>query len=90
VAKLCAEADRQLSRSQKRFLLEELPFHRSIFSKLAKIGRTEHLYDAEVLPRLPASYSTIHELSKLKPRAFKAALDGGIVRPDMHRRDAKS
>ena len=37
-AKLCAEADKELSASEKAELFEQLPFEAPTFSRLVKIG----------------------------------------------------
>lgn len=64
----------------------DLPFRYSTANRLMKVAAA---LDASVLPanRLPPSYATIYELLMLSEEERQQALDEGIVRPEMQRKD---
>jgi hypothetical protein len=84
----CAEAYRVLDEGEKRLLLERLPFDRSTFSKLVKIGNDDRL--RPLLKRLPLSYSTIYEVSLLSDEQLERANETGIINPDARRSDIEA
>ena len=83
-ARHCADADDQLTPAAKSALLARLPFGRSMFSKLAKVGRDPRL--GRVLDRLPASVSTIYELTLFDDAKFDAAREDGTIHRGLLRR----
>jgi hypothetical protein len=83
VAADCYSARTNLSVSEKRDLIERLPFGESMFSKLASIGEDKRLQEHQKL--LPPSISTIDLLRKLTPEQFEIAKDEKVVRPDVTR-----
>jgi Protein of unknown function (DUF3102) len=64
----------------------DLPFRYSTANRLMKVAAA---LDAGALPadRLPPSYATVYELLTLSERERQQAIDEGIVRPDMQRKD---
>lgn len=85
VAADCAAAKNELSRSEKRDLLERLPFGESMFSKLAAIGDDRRLMKHQ--EPLPPSISTLYVLHKLSDEQFEAAVTEGTLKPDVTRED---
>ena len=85
VARLCHEAHKKLSSVEKRELFLQLPFDRTVFSKLAKIGADPRLRCPEIQELLPPSYSLQYELAKLDYRDFKAAFEEHIIHPRVRR-----
>lgn len=79
VAKACAEANDKLSAPEKAKLIEQLPFDRTFFSKLAKIGITARLHEAQFSALLPAHFSTAYEIAKLSDEEFHTAIDEKII-----------
>jgi hypothetical protein len=64
----------------------DLPFRYSTANRMMKVAAA---LDAGVLPvnRLPASYATVYELLTLSEEERQRALDEGVVRPEMQRKD---
>jgi hypothetical protein len=64
----------------------DLPFRYSTANRLMKVAAA---LDAGVLPanRLPPSYATVYELLTLSEDERRQAIEEGIVRPDMQRKD---
>lgn len=83
----CAEAEAKLTSEQRKCLYDRLPFDRSWFQKLVKIGRDVRLQSSDIVRLLPASATTIYALAKLQDDDLSAALKSGIVRPGMTRCD---
>jgi Protein of unknown function (DUF3102) len=64
----------------------DLPFRYSTANRLMKVAAA---VDAGALPadRLPPSYATVYELLTLSESERQKAIEEGIVRPDMQRKD---
>jgi hypothetical protein len=79
VCQACAEADAALSLSDKKVFLPQLPFQKSVFSKLADIGRNHTLQETPIFNALPADWTTLHVLigwtPEDSPRSFGICLD---------------
>lgn len=85
LTKECAKARNQLTESQKKELYKLLPFNESMFSKLASIGDDLRLRNHQDL--LPASISTLYELSQLPDERFESVLKEGLLKPDLKRQE---
>ena len=79
VARLCAEADKQLSAGQKAELLEQLPFEAPTFSKLVKIGNDARLRSDDMRSRLPPSYSIMYEVALCSGSQLEHAIESGAL-----------
>ena len=84
---LCAEANSNLTGSQKEQLFEHLPFNKSTFSKLAKIGDCSKLQEKPVLELLPPNYTIIYEAALLSDAQLESAIDEGVLSPEATRAD---
>jgi hypothetical protein len=64
----------------------DLPFRYSTANRLMKVAAA---LDAGALPadRLPPSYATVYELLTLSDDERRQAIEEGVVRPDMQRKD---
>jgi hypothetical protein len=64
----------------------DLPFRYSTANRLMKVAAA---LDAGALPadRLPPSYATVYELLTLSEDERRQAIEEGVVRPDMQRKD---
>jgi hypothetical protein len=87
VAKLCAEADACLTRGERLVLLKMLPFDRTRFEKLAKIGSDRRLADANVQSILPPHHSILYELANLNDAEFNAAVEQKVIHPKATRKE---
>ena len=87
VARLCAEANDRLSPSDKKQLLEAIPFSPPTFSKLAQIGTDRRLQSMRVQKLLPPNYSIMYSVAQLEDADFKTAIKEGIVNPTLKRAD---
>jgi archaellum component FlaC len=85
VAKACAEANDTLSASEKKMLLEQLPFGQAVFSKLAAIGNDKRLHKSQILKSLPPSYSIIYEVTHLGDKELNAAVAHKTITPSASR-----
>jgi hypothetical protein len=83
VATDCAAAKNNFPLSEKRELIERLPFGESMFSKLASIGEDSRLYEHQEF--LPPSISTLHLIRRLSDEQFQAAKAEKILRTDVTR-----
>jgi hypothetical protein len=79
VASLCAGANKELSPAEKKEFYLKLPFDRTVFSKLARIGSDLRLHHEEIQKLLPANYSMQYEITKLTDDEMKAAIDQRII-----------
>jgi hypothetical protein len=90
VAKLCAQADRELAAAAKAQMLQQLPFQAPTFSKLVKIGNDPRLHTAEMLPRLPASFSSMYEIALCSDPQLEQAIDSGMLHPGATREEIEA
>ncbi len=81
VAALCADANSNLMRDEKRLLLEEIPFSAATFSKLATIGSNQRLRGQRLRKLLPPSYSIIYAVAQLDHGELKAAVREKVISP---------
>src|SRR5215208_8246590 len=79
VASLCSGANKELSPAEKKEFYSKLPFDRTVFSKVARIGSDLRLHHEEIDKLLPANYSMQCEITKLADYAMKAAIDQGVI-----------
>ena len=84
-SKYCAEAHDYLDDTEKKELVAALPFDRTVFVKLAAIGRDTRLNAPDVKKLLPAHYSTLYEITQLKGDELAEAVAANIIRPQMRR-----
>jgi hypothetical protein len=68
----------------------KLPFKQSTVNKLMAIARHPLLTKSELIPKLPASWGVLHELSLLPASNLKAALKQGIINPRVERREVRA
>jgi hypothetical protein len=87
VARVCFEASERLTVSQKKELVQQLPFKEAAFSKLGRIGKDTRLHAPEVERLLPPHYSIVYLLTKLTDDELEAAVKEGVLNPDMKRAD---
>ena len=87
VASLCAGANKELSPAEKKEFYLKLPFDRTVFSKLARIGSDLRLHHEEIDKLLPANYSMQYEITKLADYKMKAAIDQGVIHSRAKRAD---
>ena len=87
VARVCFEASERLTVSQKKELVQQLPFKEPTFSKLGRIGKDTRLHAPEVERLLPPHYSIVYLLTKLTDDELEAAVKEGVLNPDMKRAD---
>lgn len=83
-ARLVKEA-RDTFPGQTEALIKALPFERTQFQKLCKIGGDSRLYQERYIQKLPEHYSIIYELTKLDDSTFEAAMESGRIHPSMKR-----
>ena len=86
VAKLCADANKQLWPHEKKELIALLPFASPTFSKLAQIGADKRL-KGPIQKLLPPSYSIIYSVSQLKDNELDSAVKQKIITPTLKRAD---
>lgn len=86
-AKVCAEAEKKLSKDEKTKLFKDLVFSKATFSKLAKVGSQARLLNEDVKPLLPPNYSILYVIAKLSEKDLRQAIKDGIINPDMSRAD---
>jgi hypothetical protein len=89
VAIACAEFDEACTPKEKKHLLEILKLSAPAFSKLVKIGSKRRLRDEAIQERLPASVSTMYEISNLTDQQFDLALAKGTIHPGVTREQVK-
>jgi hypothetical protein len=86
IGRLCAEAEERLDPAQQAELMAKLPFSATTFSKFRQIGFDARLRKPEVQVLLPAAYTTIYAISRLKnDEDLSAAITEKIINPDMKR-----
>ena len=85
MSRLCAEADQRLNDDDKKELIARLPFDRTRFVKLAKVGRDQRLQDPQIRPLLPEHHTILYELAGLTDDELKAAVAAKVVNPEMKR-----
>jgi hypothetical protein len=90
VAKLCAEANKELSPADKAEMLQQLPFKAPTFSKLVKIGNDWRLHAADMLPRLPSSFSSMYEIALCSDPQLEKAIESGVLHPGATREEIEA
>jgi hypothetical protein len=85
MSRLCAEADQRLNDDDKKELIARLPFDRTRFVKLAKVGRDQRLQDPQIRPLLPDHHTMLYELAGLTDDELRAAVETKIIHPEMKR-----
>ena len=82
-----AETASRLDRGTFALFKEETGINDKVLSKLKVIGETLLKVDkkkrGDVVKRLPATYSTIYQLCRLKPEELVTAVKSGVVTPEM-------
>ena len=86
-AKVCADAEKKLSKDEKTKLFKDLVFSKATFSKLAKVGSEGRLLNEDVKPLLPPNYSILYAIAKLSEKDLRQAIKDGIISPNMSRAD---
>lgn len=85
IARLCAEASQRLTTTQKRELIQALPFGEATFSKFAQIGTDTRLNAPEIRRLLPPHYTTVYAVTLLTEEELKRAIAEKVLHPDMQR-----
>jgi len=68
---------------------KDLPFTPRTAQMLMAIAKDPRLTDAKRVSLLPPAWGTLYQLTKLDDKAFDAAIEQKVIRPDMERRDVK-
>lgn len=85
IGRLLQESKGQLGLKPWQEMCELLPFSENTAYRLIAISNDAKLF-AHV-QKLPPHWGTIHELTKLTDEQFKDALEGGVIHPEMERKD---
>jgi hypothetical protein len=85
VARLCFEASEQLTVSDKRQLIQQLPFEEPAFSKFVQIGKDARLHALHARGLLPPHYTIAYLLTRLTDEQLKTAVSHKVIKPDMTR-----
>lgn len=86
--RLLIEAKEQLEHGQFGILVEKsLPFQPRTAQMLMKIAGHPRIANAIHGSLLPPYYRTLYDLTKLDDGAWALAMERGIIRPDMERKD---
>jgi len=88
VGRLLAEAKAALPHGAfERMVESELPFSPSTAQRLMIVASDQRLANPAHVQLLPPAWGTLYELTKLPDDAFDDAIERGIIRPDMQRKD---
>ena len=88
VGRLLAEAKAALPHGAfERMVENDLPFAARTAQRLMAVAADERLANPTHVSLLPPSWGTLYELTKLPDDAFGEAIERGIIRPDMQRKD---
>lgn len=87
VAERCAEACRSLGHPELSRLYKALPFDRTMFSKLAAIGKNKALTADKIRDRLPANWTILHLLRNCTEEDLSRAISEGQLYPGVPRSD---
>jgi hypothetical protein len=87
VARVCADADRDMPSHLRQEFYRRLPFDRTVFSKLASIGRSPTLHNPEVEASLPPNYSILNIARRLTAKELDRAIAKKMITPDTKRAD---
>ncbi|PPD00682.1 MAG: hypothetical protein CTY31_06265 [Hyphomicrobium sp.] len=90
VADICFEADSGLIIGQRKQLIAKLPFDEATFSKYVKIGKEILRFSNDRRKLLPASFSTIYEITCLGVADTEKAFTTGVIHPGLTREDLQS
>ena len=90
MARLCAQADKELSPAEKAQLIQQLPFKAPTFSKLVKIGNDPRLRSDDMRARLPNSFSTMYEIALFSDPQLEEAIESGVLHADASRADIEA
>jgi len=71
----------------RRKLIKLLPFGKSVFSQLAKIGKARAFKYDHILAAVPANYSTLYKIAKMTEPQIAAAVEQKVINPKMRRED---
>jgi len=85
IGRYLTQAKQVLPHGEFEAMIErDLPFGRAVAHQLRTVAEA---IDAGSLPveRLPANYSTVYQLTTLNDDERQAALDAGVIRPDVKR-----
>jgi N6-adenosine-specific RNA methylase IME4 len=86
--RLLIEAKAALPHGEFEAMVEtELPFGPRTARRLMAIANDERLANRTHASVLPPSWMTLYEFTKLNDEQFGAALEQGVIRPDMQRAD---
>jgi hypothetical protein len=85
IARLCAEANAQLTTAERGALLKQLPFGDSAFSKFVQIGNDHRLNTPELRQLLPPHYTITYAVTLLTDQELQDAITEKVIHPDMRR-----
>jgi hypothetical protein len=85
IARLCAEANAQLTTAERGALLKQLPFGDSAFSKFVQIGNDHRLNTPELRRLLPPHYTITYAVTLLTDQELQDAITEKVIHPDMRR-----
>jgi hypothetical protein len=90
-ALLLESAKAELRRGEWMAMVKaDLPFSHSTVNKLIKIAACDHLRNSEHVPRLPAHWGTLFELTLLSREQFDHGIKTGKITPKMQRKDVRA
>lgn len=88
VGRLLIDAKAALPHGEFLLMVEnDLPFKGRTAQSLMAVARDERLLNAQHIAHLPTSWGSLYDLTTLDDDQFAEALDAGIIRPDMERKD---
>ncbi len=86
VGRLLADAKKALPHGEFGKMIEGgLPFTSRTAQRLMAIAADPKISNAAHVSHLPPAWGTLYELTKLTEEQFAAAIDEGLIRPDMER-----
>ena len=88
-ARYCAEAEQLFSGTKRADLLGKIDNYmkESTFSKLVKIGNSEHFEEERIIAHLPANYTIIYEVAQLTRAQLEEAIRERVLHSEANRVD---
>lgn len=91
IGRLLIEAKAAIEHGEFEAMIEsDLPFKPRTARRLMAIARDQRITKRTQESVLPASWTTLYELTKLDDDEFEARLSDGTIRPDLERSEAKA
>lgn len=87
VGRILIQAKEDLAHGEWLPMVEKLPFAENTAQRLMLLAKHPAISNTAHAPYLPPSWVTLYELSKLDESDFESALSGGLIHPEMQRKD---